>query len=189
MSPAGVVLTGGASRRMGTDKAFVEVDGVPMALRVARSLEAAGCRPVWCQGGDAPRLEALGLVVHADQRPGDGPLPAIAQALAAAPGGVVIAACDLPGLTPEAVGALFGSAGPAALATGGMAHLVAWFPQGAVGRLTELVDDGLQCYQRALRELGATLVEVAAAVVRNVNSPTDLSEPVRSHGDESRPEQ
>ena len=43
---AGAVLCGGASRRMGTDKAFVEVGGVAMAERVAAALEAAGCAPV-----------------------------------------------------------------------------------------------------------------------------------------------
>ena len=35
VKPTGVVLTGGGSRRMGVDKALVEVDGVAMASRVA----------------------------------------------------------------------------------------------------------------------------------------------------------
>src|SRR5690606_32897540 len=60
---AGAVLTGGASRRMGTDKALLEVDGRPLARRLAEVLAAAGCDPVWCQGGDEPALRALGLDV------------------------------------------------------------------------------------------------------------------------------
>ena len=49
---AGAVLCGGASRRMGTDKAFVEVGGQPMAERVAAALEEAGCAPVVFVGGE-----------------------------------------------------------------------------------------------------------------------------------------
>ena len=51
----GAVLCGGASRRMGTDKALVEVDGVPMAERVAGALHAGGCAPVVFVGGDGAR--------------------------------------------------------------------------------------------------------------------------------------
>ncbi|WP_434127450.1 molybdenum cofactor guanylyltransferase, partial [Enterococcus faecium] len=54
---AGAVLTGGDSRRMGTDKALIEVDGGPLARRVANALRAAGADPVIAVGGD---LEALG---------------------------------------------------------------------------------------------------------------------------------
>ncbi|HWL44689.1 MAG TPA: NTP transferase domain-containing protein [Ilumatobacter sp.] len=103
---AGVVLTGGVSRRMGRDKALVEVDGVAMAARVAAALVDAGCNPVWCQGGDAMALAATGLAVHADSAPGQGPVPAILDALAALPSGasgLVVAACDLPDLTADAV--------------------------------------------------------------------------------------
>ncbi|MBA3282918.1 MAG: NTP transferase domain-containing protein, partial [Acidimicrobiia bacterium] len=38
----GAVLCGGASRRMGEPKALVEIDGQPLAARVAAALAAAG---------------------------------------------------------------------------------------------------------------------------------------------------
>ena len=43
---AGAVLCGGASRRMGSDKALLGVEGRAMAVRVAGALAAAGGRPV-----------------------------------------------------------------------------------------------------------------------------------------------
>ena len=59
-TPAGAVLCGGASRRMGRDKALVDVDGVAMAERVARALDAAGCAAVRFIGGDARRWRRSG---------------------------------------------------------------------------------------------------------------------------------
>jgi molybdopterin-guanine dinucleotide biosynthesis protein A len=50
---AGAVLTGGASSRMGRDKAALAIDGVPFATRVARRL-AAHCEELWLVGGDPP---------------------------------------------------------------------------------------------------------------------------------------
>ena len=76
-TPAGAVVCGGASRRMGRDKALVAVDGVAMAERVARALEAAGCADVRFVGGDAPALAALGRPVLPDAYPGAGPLGAV----------------------------------------------------------------------------------------------------------------
>ena len=68
----GAVLTGGASRRMGRNKALVEVGGTPMALLVADTLSAAGCEPVVLVGGDPARLAALGLRVVPDGPPARG---------------------------------------------------------------------------------------------------------------------
>jgi molybdopterin-guanine dinucleotide biosynthesis protein A/rhodanese-related sulfurtransferase len=97
----GAVLTGGASRRMGTDKALVAVDGTPMVHRVAGALAAAGVSSVVCIGGDAGGLGSLGLVVVPDRWPGDGPLGGLATALASAPAGwVLVAGCDQPWLDP-----------------------------------------------------------------------------------------
>lgn len=96
---------------MGRTKALVEVDGTAMALRVARALAAAGCEPVEVIG-DPTELAPLaggddGLRIVPDARPGRlGPLAGIETALlvAGTAGWVVVAACDLPDLTADAVG-------------------------------------------------------------------------------------
>jgi molybdopterin-guanine dinucleotide biosynthesis protein A len=98
----GVVLTGGASTRMGTDKAFVMVDGAPMALRVARAMQSVGAQRVICVGGDLGRLGALGLDTAPDLHPGDGPLGGLVSAFEAAADEamLLVAPCDL--LAPSA---------------------------------------------------------------------------------------
>lgn len=64
--PAGVVLAGGASSRMGVDKAFVDVDGLPMISRVVAALRAGGCEPITVLGGDVARLATIGLSARPD---------------------------------------------------------------------------------------------------------------------------
>ncbi len=96
MPTVGAVLCGGASRRMGRDKALIEVDGVAMARRVADALRAGGCSRVLAIGGEAEALAALGLEPVADRWPGEGPLGGLATALLAADDGdvLVLAPCD-----------------------------------------------------------------------------------------------
>ena len=111
---SGAVLAGGASRRMGRDKALVEVDGVPMAGRVAAALRDAGAAEVLAVGGDAEALARLGLTPVADRWPGEGPLGGIVTALHAAAHDVVaVLACDLPFVTGEAITAIVDALGDA----------------------------------------------------------------------------
>lgn len=107
---SGAVLTGGASTRMGTDKAFVAVDGRPLARIAVDALREAGAAEVLAVGGDGDRLRAEvdpALRTVADRWPGEGPLGAITTALAAARQPVVVVlACDLPRVTSDAVRAV-----------------------------------------------------------------------------------
>jgi molybdopterin-guanine dinucleotide biosynthesis protein A len=103
----GYVLCGGASRRMGRDKALVAVDGVPMARRIGDAMASAGAERVVAVGGDAVALARIGLAIRPDRWPGEGPLGGLVTALddggpAAAPVAVVLS-CDLTDPDPDAI--------------------------------------------------------------------------------------
>ena len=103
----GAVLAGGASSRMGADKAFIEIEGEPMVARAAGALRAAGAAPVVVVGGDRSRLSALGLDHVPDRHPGQGPLGGVITALGAlggsGPDTVVTLPCDVKAPDPTAV--------------------------------------------------------------------------------------
>ena len=67
--PLGIVLTGGASRRMGTDKCELPWGDLTLREHALQRLAQAGCAPVLCAGGlDADIADAV---------PGQGPVSAL----------------------------------------------------------------------------------------------------------------
>lgn len=180
---AGLVLTGGASRRMGRDKALLRVRGVALARRVADVLAAAGAEPVVAVGGALDELGALGLLAIPDAEHGAGPLAAVAGAARNLPDAsvVVVAACDLPELGPGAVTTLVDAllAAPTALAavpvSGGVrqVHLLALRRRG-VEQLVAAAGTGERSLNRFLT--GVEVVEVVGIEpsVRDVDRPEDL---------------
>ncbi len=175
---------GGASRRMGRDKALVEVDGVPMAERVAAVLGAAGCHPVVAVGGDAAVHARLGLPAVPDRWPGEGPLGALVTVLGAFDpdvDAVVVVACDLPwldGATVDALVARFiaaaGSADAVVAHSDRLEPLCAVWACQAHRPLERLVLEGERAVHRALESLRVVTVQVDPSAVANVNSPADL---------------
>jgi molybdopterin-guanine dinucleotide biosynthesis protein A len=100
MSRAGFVLAGGASRRMGQDKALLEFEGVALAAWIAdRVRRAAGC--VSLVGG-GEKYAHLGYPILPERFPGSGPLSGIEAALRL--GGAewsLVVGCDMPGIRTE----------------------------------------------------------------------------------------
>ena len=112
MSFSGAVLTGGRSRRMGRDKAFVHYGGHPLADIARVALVEAGAHEVFSIGGDLGRLRRLGFAAIPDDHAGEGPLGGLLTALrAAASDWVVLLACDLPLASSETVRELLDHAG------------------------------------------------------------------------------
>lgn len=89
----GIVLVGGASRRMGQAKALIARDGISQAAYLAALLEAALNRPAWFVGA-LPGLPPDRFI--SDREPGAGPLSALLGAFdAAADANLIVLACDL----------------------------------------------------------------------------------------------
>lgn len=100
--PAGFILVGGRSRRMGRDKALLDVNGRPLLLRLA-----AVVRPFVhhvTMLGPPERYAGWGVAVRADRYPNGGPLGAMCAALEdSSCEWNLFFACDLPLLRPEVV--------------------------------------------------------------------------------------
>jgi molybdopterin-guanine dinucleotide biosynthesis protein A len=106
---AAAVLAGGVSRRMGRDKATMPVGGSPLAVRVLAAA-ARVADPVVLVAPVGHRARGLvaaeggagGVTAGVVTDPGDGPLAALAAALAALDAGhVLVLAGDHPGLRVE----------------------------------------------------------------------------------------
>jgi molybdenum cofactor guanylyltransferase len=183
-----MILAGGQSRRMGQDKARLEMGGMPLLRRVYDI--AANC------------ADRVSVVVTADDyadilpeqarliadRQSQGPLVGFAQGLAAlAPSAsadwLLLLACDLPLLTAAAVQQWI--TGLATLPP----HIGAYLPRGEKGweplcgfyrpaviepSLQQAVAQGEQSFQRWL--VGVAVAELAVAdrrVLANCNTPAD----------------
>ena len=188
----GAVLAGGESRRFGRDKTLVEVDGVPMAVRAAETLDLV-CDEVVVVSSRA--VPDFGGRVVPDLRPGQGPLAGIESALRhgveRGVASVFVLAADLPRVGSDIVEAVV----EGAIATGpgeeevmaAAAHrvgnpdfepLCAVYRIGCLETVTSLLDEGEQA-ARALVETveGRRVVldpAAAWAVSLNVNFPEDL---------------
>ncbi len=100
MACAGLLLTGGTSRRLGVDKALLAVGDERLVDRTARILGAA-CDPAVEVGPGHSRLDAV-----REDPPGSGPLAALGAGVGALhargySGPVVLVAVDLPNVSVE----------------------------------------------------------------------------------------
>jgi molybdopterin-guanine dinucleotide biosynthesis protein A len=181
----GVVLAGGASRRMGRDKASLVFEGEPLALRAARKLSAiTGTVVIADRGrGTAPGFPSI------EDGPGGGPAAAILGAAALYPSAsLLVLACDLPHVPAELLRALVALDPQADLviprSPRGLEPLAALFRPRVLEALAEQVALGEYALHPLTRrdDLTATICgeedlarwEPLEAVFRNWNRPGDL---------------
>lgn len=113
MNQAGVILCGGASRRMGRPKAWLDWAGEPLLIRVVRTV-AVACDQVVVAAGPGQDLPTLpeGVLVVRDSVAHAGPVHGLSTALSVVSDGpFFLTGCDAPFLIPELIELLFESLG------------------------------------------------------------------------------
>jgi molybdopterin-guanine dinucleotide biosynthesis protein A len=182
------ILAGGASRRMGRDKASLEWGGVPMARRVAGAVGACVERVRIVLRRDLPNPTELERIddVHGARAPIVGVHAALRACEASA---VLVASCDIPELDPRVVLALLalvpaeGGADVVAPRTrSGPEPLLAVYRPRILPAVERRIDEGALALHGLLDALETLFIpedELRALdprlrSLRNVNRPSDL---------------
>jgi molybdopterin-guanine dinucleotide biosynthesis protein A len=176
---AGWVLVGGRSRRMGTDKALIEIGDQPLFRRVA--VEVGKICGTVSLVGDPVVYGGLGLPVIPDRFSGQGPLAGIEAALSAT--NVewnLIAACDMPSLEASIFKELFAAAEGSDGAVpsyedGRIEPLCAVFHARCHAAILAALEGGVRKVSDALAPLALRYVPVSSPdSFANLNTPEDL---------------
>ncbi|MGE5233926.1 MAG: molybdenum cofactor guanylyltransferase [Acidobacteriota bacterium] len=180
----GGLLVGGRSRRMGRSKQLLRLGASTLLERAAAALEPAVDELVLLGAGEVPPALS-GLRRIADASGAQGPLAGLLAALASTPTGAwLIAACDLPAITPAAVAWLLEQRrrGRRAilprLDTAGVEPLLALYEPAALSLLLDLQARGISSLQPLAGMPGVFSPRVPAALRsawRNVNTPQELA--------------
>ncbi len=98
----GIILAGGLSSRMGSNKALLPLDGSTVLEHVASAIAPAVSRVIVAAGPNANAYQALGYTCVEDGYPGKGPLAGLHAALEASETEWNLAcACDMPLVQPS----------------------------------------------------------------------------------------
>lgn len=187
MNFSAVILAGGESRRMGCDKAWIEVKGRPLLSRAVATVRRAGAVEVFVSGRKDGNYAGVDCPVLFDLKAGCGPLAGIERALSVANSPLLLVlAVDLPKMTAAFLRKLISrcdeSTGVVPQWRGELEPLAAIYPK----RCHALVLSALRKKRLAAREfaeaclrenLVRTVAISAADRVRfaNCNSPGDCS--------------
>ncbi len=164
---------------MGTDKARLEIDGIPLADRAAAVLEAAGADPVVLVGSSPEGTPAQWAVVD-DRFPDQGPMGGVISVLDAMDADLVaVVACDMPALDADEFGRLRAAIGTAdvaiSVAAGVDQPLHALWSRHALPVLLAAFDGGERSLRRVLRQLAVVRTPAGdPAHLVDIDTPEDL---------------
>ena len=185
----GLVLAGGRSSRMGTDKAaLVTPDGRALARRCCDLLEEAGCETVVLSLRHDQEIppgfaDRFGYVIARDPEGGsEGPLAGMLAAMRLRPDADwLVLACDLPRLDSDTLLHLISSKLPDELFLSYRSEfdglpepLCALYASGAVAIIEEARANDLRCPRKVLIRNHCRLLEpITPRALENANTPED----------------
>lgn len=181
-----VLLAGGKSTRMGTDKALLEIEGETLWQRQLRLLRSLEPHELFFAGGET--LEPLGCVRIADAKPECGPLGGLTSALGRCSAPLLFAlAVDLPRLTSDYLRGLLAASSETQGVVPRGQPLAAVYPRVVLPLAQDYLARGNYSMQRFAADCAerglVRQIEISAEdepLFLNLNTPHDLAA-VRSH--------
>jgi molybdopterin-guanine dinucleotide biosynthesis protein A len=179
MHASGFVLAGGASKRMGRDKALLPYGGATLVEHVAKIVsEATGSVRLI---GHPDRLGHLGFPVFPDELPDCGPASGIYTALKITETDWnVLVACDMPAVTADLLQELLRRADTTerkcVAATGPYGQpepLCAVYHRRCLPALARAIRDKQLKMRDFVKKIGAVWVAADKSVLANVNTPDE----------------
>lgn len=178
------LLAAGQGRRFGSDKLLAPIDGVPMGLHIARTLDAFNflARFVVCASGSplVPEFESLRFQTLINENPETGQASSLQIAVRAAENtraqALLVVLADMPFVTPAHIGSLINTKALAASHDGSAAMPPALFPRAYWHLLNATQGD------RGGRALlsAAKLIHAPPSELRDIDLAADLPTPQQS---------
>ncbi len=185
-----VILAGGSSRRMGTNKCLLPYQGVPLIQHVANQLQPL-FPSVTVSTNTPETYEFLGLPMVCDRVSGQGPLAGIAAGIAASqhPWNFVIAA-DIPEipqpLIAEMVRQMPGKQCVVPRTRAGHYEpLIAFYHRALLANMKKNLDCGNFRMHDFLDGVQAAAVLVSEGTIGNLNTPHDYTASTRTKEDKT----
>ncbi len=184
----GIVLSGGENKRMGADKAFLKVGGIPMIERVLRSLKEV-FQDIIIVTNAPDRYAGYGVMVVTDVFDKRGPLTGIHSGLLRSSDEYnFVVACDMPFLNPRLIAYMAGLAEGYDIVVPKIAGLVEPLHGVYNRKLVSFIEERIGQGQRRIQELfGALTVRYVAeqeidrfdparTSFKNLNTPQEYEE-------------
>lgn len=176
----GVILAGGESSRMGSDKALLTIGGVSFLAQIREVLSGVTAEVV-ISAREEGLYPGIGSRVIADRFPDCGPLAGIHAALSSIPTTrALVVSCDLPLVPAEACRRLLAAnvAGDVVIARSDsrLQPLLGLYDKKIVPGLERCLREGRYSVLDFLNEVYVTVVDFGAAPwLLNVNTPKDYA--------------
>ncbi len=187
MDFSAALLAGGRSSRMGRDKAFLEIDGIPLWRRQLQTLRELGPSEIFLAGSTQHEWIGSGLETVADAKINAGPLGGLVAVLRRCKSTrLVVLAVDLPNMTSEFLKQLLemcaNNGGVVARRKERFEPLAAVYPAGCLALAESCLDAGEYSLQQLMRHAtGAGLMttkkiaDAEESLFFNLNTPADLA--------------
>ncbi|WGH74490.1 NTP transferase domain-containing protein [Tenacibaculum tangerinum] len=181
----GLVLIGGKSTRMGTDKSELDYFGKPQKEHAKELLESCSLETYYSVRDYSISLETTHEIP--DTFLNLGPFGGICTAFQKDPNTAwLVLATDLPFVNEELITLLLQKRNPSKIATAIKGSnkdfpepLIALYEPKAYGKLLQYLAQGYSCPRKMLINSDVEIVEVEDDLIRNINTPKDFKEAKR----------